>query len=56
VLAGKAGPGRDVLTIMPPLTITAGETERLLSALEDALGAACGEEGRVAAAPGGRKP
>jgi acetylornithine/succinyldiaminopimelate/putrescine aminotransferase len=52
VLAGKAGPGRDVLTLMPSLTITAVEVDRLLAALEDALGAACGERPAAALAGG----
>ena len=37
VLAGKTGPGRNVLTFMPPLTITESQTGDLLDALYEVL-------------------
>ncbi|MCA9310197.1 MAG: aspartate aminotransferase family protein [Phycisphaerales bacterium] len=36
VLAGKTGPGRNVLTFMPPLVISEAEVERVCHALVDA--------------------
>lgn len=37
VLAGKTGPGRNVLTFMPPLTITAQEIAHVVDVLESVL-------------------
>lgn len=37
VLAGKTGPGRNVLTLMPPLVITAAEIDFLLNTLDSVM-------------------
>jgi len=37
VLAGKTGPGRNVLTLMPPLVITAEQVSDLLTTLDIAF-------------------
>ena len=37
VLAGKTGPGRDVLTLLPPLTFTPEQCDELLEALQVSL-------------------
>jgi 4-aminobutyrate aminotransferase-like enzyme len=39
-LLGKTGPGRNVLTIMPPLVVTAEDLDRLIAALDLILSAA----------------
>lgn len=39
VLAGKTGPGRNVLTLMPPLIMTADELDRLCQTVEQAFSA-----------------
>lgn len=37
VLVGKTGPGRNVLTLMPPLVITAAQVDEVLTILEQSL-------------------
>jgi 4-aminobutyrate aminotransferase-like enzyme len=37
VLAGKTGPGRNVLTFMPPLTIDEDDAEKLIHAMESCV-------------------
>ena len=39
VLAGKCGPGRNVLLFQPPLAIGAGEVDEVVDRLEHALAA-----------------
>ena len=36
LLAGKTGPGRDVLTFLPPLTLTSDHCDEILTIVEDA--------------------
>ncbi|MGE0483878.1 MAG: aspartate aminotransferase family protein [Gammaproteobacteria bacterium] len=38
VLAGKTGPGRNVLTLMPPLVISAAQVKQVLQTLDAVLG------------------
>jgi 4-aminobutyrate aminotransferase-like enzyme len=40
-LLGKTGPGRNVLTLMPPLVIEAAEVDAIVAALDDTLATAC---------------
>jgi 4-aminobutyrate aminotransferase-like enzyme len=37
-LLGKTGPGRNVLTIMPPLVVEQEDLDSLVRTLEDVLG------------------
>jgi 4-aminobutyrate aminotransferase-like enzyme len=37
-LLGKTGPGRNVLTLMPPLVVERGDLDSLVGALDDVLG------------------
>jgi 4-aminobutyrate aminotransferase-like enzyme len=40
-LLGKTGPGRNVLTLMPPLVIEAAEVDAIVTALDNTLATAC---------------